>query len=203
MPKTQTDYSKTIIYKICCNDISISDIYVGHTTNFTQRKHNHKKCCCNENCNRTVYKFIRENGGWDNWSMIQIEETNCNNSREALIRERYWMESLDATLNCNNPFTSKEEKEKQKKDWYEENKEEILEKIKQNYEENKEQKLEYQKQYAKENKEQISEYQKQYAEKNKDVLASQKKEYREIHKEESQKANKEWREMNKDKLHPW
>ena len=28
MPKIQTDYSNTIIYKICCKDVSINDIYV-------------------------------------------------------------------------------------------------------------------------------------------------------------------------------
>lgn len=49
MPKNQMDYSQTIIYKICCKDVSVTDIYIGHTTNFIQRKHNHKKCCCNEN----------------------------------------------------------------------------------------------------------------------------------------------------------
>ena len=28
MPKTRTDYSHTIIYKICCKDVSINDIYI-------------------------------------------------------------------------------------------------------------------------------------------------------------------------------
>lgn len=203
MPKNQKDYSKTIIYKLCCKDISIIDIYIGHTTNFNQRKHNHKTICCKENTknhNLHVYKFIRNNGGWDNWSMIQIEEFNCNNSREATIRERYWIELLKPRLNMINPFTSLEEKIFQKQDWYEENKEEILQKAKEHYQENKEKKIEYQKQYSKENKEALAEKQKKYREKNKEKLAEQKKEYREKNKEKASKAHKEWCEANKEKL---
>ena len=203
MPKVQKDYSQTIVYKLCCKDTTITDMYIGHTTNFNQRKHNHKKNCCNENSknyNLNVYKFIRNYGGWNNWSMIQLEEFNCNNSREAAVRERYWIDLLKPNLNCISPFTSKEEKNLQKKNWYEENKDYILHKVKQNYEENKEQKLEYQKQYAQEHKEEITEKQKEYREKNKEKLSEQKKEYRQKNKEEAAKANKEWREANKEKL---
>ena len=90
--------------------------------------------------------------------MIQIEEHNCNNKREAEAIEHYWIETLGAKLNSNKPYAMcKEEPQLYKKCWYEENKQEILEKAKENYEENKEQKLEYQKQYVEENKEKIIE----------------------------------------------
>ena len=197
------DYSNTIIYKICCKDISINDIYIGHTTNFIQRKQSHKTNCCNKNSNNYnlyVYKFIRENGGWNNWSMIQLENYNCNNRRESEMRERYWIETLKSMLNCNNPFITKEEKEKQKQDWYEEKKDYILQKAKEHYEENKEQKIEYQKQYAKENIGNIKSYQDEYREKNKEKLAEQKKIYRAEHKEEIKQMLSKWCEANKEKL---
>jgi hypothetical protein len=203
MPKIPSDYSETIIYKLCCKDTTINQIYVGHTTNIHKRKHNHKSNCCNSNLknyNLFVYNFIRENGGWDNWTMIQIEAYNCSNKREAAMRERYWIETLNAKLNCNMPIATKEEKEKQKQDWYEENKEQILEKAKENYEENKELILEKAKQYAQENKEKITEYQKQYAQENKQKISEQKKEYRAEHKEEAAEKGKEWREANKTKI---
>jgi hypothetical protein len=201
MPKCQMDFSNTIIYKICCKDINIKDIYVGHTTNFTKRKNQHKTLVNDESCKRKVYECIRENGGWNNWSMIQIEDYQCKNKREAEMRERYWIETLQASLNCNNPYTIyTENPAKYKQDWYEENKVIILEKVKHRYEENKEEKLEYQKEYAAKNKEQIKSYQDEYREKNKDKLAEQKKEYREAHKEEAAKAHKAWREANKEKL---
>jgi len=201
MPKVQADYSKTVIYKICCKDPSIIDIYVGHTTHLINRKYNHKTNCCNSalpNYNVFVYQFIRDHGGWDNWDVIPIEEVSCKNKIEALIKERYWIETLKATLNCNNSFATKEEKDKQKQDWYENNKEQILQKKKENYEENKEEILEKVKIYSEQNKEKIVEYQKEYREINKEKLSEQKKIYRETHKEEAAKANKEWKEKNKD-----
>ena len=45
MPRKPIDYSKTISYKIVCNDLSITDCYVGHTTDFTKRKSHHKSDC--------------------------------------------------------------------------------------------------------------------------------------------------------------
>ena len=201
MPKYQMDYSHTIIYKICCKDTNIKDTYVGHTTNFTQRKNQHKTSVNDELCNRKVYEFIRANGGWDNWSMIQIEDYQCTNKREAEMRERYWMETLQASLNCNNPYTIYTENPvKYKQHWYEENKEVILEKAKEHYQENKEVILEKVKEYACNNKEQIKSYQDEYREKNKEKLAEQKKEYRENHKEEAAKTHKKWCEANKEKL---
>lgn len=103
-PKNKADYSKTIIYKICCKDQIISDIYVGHTTNFTQRKNQHKTLCYNKNdknYNQNVYKFIKDNGGWDNWKMIQIKEYCLKNKREAESTEQSWIEQLAPILNTN------------------------------------------------------------------------------------------------------
>ena len=45
MPKEAMDYSNTIIYKIFCKDETVNDVYVGHTTNFIQRKYAHKILC--------------------------------------------------------------------------------------------------------------------------------------------------------------
>ena len=47
MPKVEIDYSNTIFYKIFCKNPEIIDLYVGHTTNFVQRKHGHKQNCIN------------------------------------------------------------------------------------------------------------------------------------------------------------
>ena len=41
------NYANSIIYKLCCKDILITDIYVGSTTNIVKRRHNHKSYCNN------------------------------------------------------------------------------------------------------------------------------------------------------------
>jgi hypothetical protein len=149
MPKLIMDYSKTIIYKLCCNDINITDIYIGHTTNFTKRKNSHKRNTYNENdkkYNIKVYQFIRKNGGWDNWSMIMVEEYSCNSKLEAEKRERELIEELKASLNCIIPTRNKKEYYQDKKEhvkivhkkYYINNNDKLKEKYKEYYENNKE-----------------------------------------------------------------
>ena len=48
MPKHVIDYSNTIFYKIYCKDERIKELYIGHTTNFVQRKYGHKRACTND-----------------------------------------------------------------------------------------------------------------------------------------------------------
>jgi hypothetical protein len=180
MPRLPIDYSKTIIYKIVCNDLNITDVYVGSTTDFTRRKTAHKHCCNSEKSksyNYKVYQTIRCNGGWDNFTMIEIEKYNCNDSNEAHARERYYLELLNAKLNTVIPTrTHKEYKEDNKeayKEYYkkykEDNKEAYKEYYKKYREDNKEAYKEYTKKYKEDNKEKIKQYNKQYYENNKEA----------------------------------
>ena len=113
MPRKEIDYSKCIIYKIVCNDFNITELYVGSTTEFTKRKYRHKSNCANskqKEYNFKVYEFIRNNGDWDNWSMIEIEKYPCSDGNEARARERYWCETLKASLNDRAPIKIAEPK---------------------------------------------------------------------------------------------
>jgi hypothetical protein len=128
MPKEIINYSSTIIYKIVCKDLNITDIYVGHTTNFIKRKANHKCNCNNPNkkgYNFKVYSTIRDNGNWDNWDMIEIEKFNCNDRNEASARERYWYEILQAKLNMVYPNLTKKEYRTNNKEIIKEKKKQI------------------------------------------------------------------------------
>lgn len=102
MPKHEIDYSNTIIYKITCKDINIKDVYVGHTTNFVQRKHSHKQCCKKDSSK--VYEVIRANGGWNNWHMEIISFYNCKDHHAARIKEQEYFISLNANLNSIEPL---------------------------------------------------------------------------------------------------
>lgn len=110
MPRLSTNYDNTCIYKIVCKDLNITDCYVGQTTNFRKRKWHHKSSV--NKLDFKIYKFIRENGGWDNWDMIEIEKYPCNDGNEARTRERYWYEELKATLNTETPNQSQKEYKK-------------------------------------------------------------------------------------------
>ena len=207
MPRLPIDYSKTIIYKIVCNDLNICDVYVGSTTDFIRRKRQHKTICNNEkdkSHNLKVYQTIRQNGGWCNFSMVEIEKYNCNDSNEARARERYHYELLNTSLNTIYPKrsmkeyyeTKKEQIKEYQKHYNEANKEKITEYKKQYVETNKEKIKEYKKQYVETNKEKIKEYKKQYAEANKEKI----KQYSEDNKEKKKEYMKKYREANKEKI---
>ncbi len=102
MPRTPMNYKNTVIYKIVCKDLSIDDCYVGHTTDFIMRRcrHKHAYHLDDKKQHFKLYTMIRENGGWDNWTMIEIEKFPCNDRNEAAARERYWFEQLN-TKNMN------------------------------------------------------------------------------------------------------
>ena len=110
MPKNAIDYQNTIIYKIVCNNLAITDCYVGHTTDFNRRKSRHKHSCYYEEkkINRNIYKTIRDNGGWENWTMVEIEKFPCADRNEAAARERYWYEQLNtAKMNMIKPVADR------------------------------------------------------------------------------------------------
>jgi len=104
------NYQNTIIYKIICKDENICECYVGHTTNFKIRKNAHKKETIKNKYK--LYEFIRNNGGWENFTMLEIELYPCENKTEARIRERYWYETLNSKLNTNKPISTKQESNK-------------------------------------------------------------------------------------------
>ena len=99
MPKSEIDYSNTIIYKITCKDPSITDIYVGHTTNFVQRKYAHKQACIMHDNQCQLYTTMRENGGWGNWQMEIVGTFKCKHHYEAKKKEQEYCNILHATLN--------------------------------------------------------------------------------------------------------
>jgi len=183
MPKTPMDYSKCCIYKIEHFE-NESLVYVGHTTNFTKRKGEHKSSCKNENgkkFNLKLYQMIRCNGDWDCFKMIEVEKYPCKDKREAERRENEVMKELKASMNTMKSFRTEEERKEKDKQYYETNKD-------------------YYKEYRETNKEKIQEYKKEYYETNKEKIQEYKKEYNETNKEKIKEKEKQYREDNKHKI---
>jgi hypothetical protein len=97
------NYANSVVYKIMSLDPEIDDIFVGSTTAFRKRKHDHKKNCCNESSKeykRYVYQFIRNNGGWDNWAMVVVKAyPDITSKMELFNKELKWRKKLKETLN--------------------------------------------------------------------------------------------------------
>ena len=164
MPTNPIDYQKTIIYKIVCDNLNITDIYVGATTDMIRRKAGHKKCCNNPNnkhYNFKIYQSMRKNGGFNNWKMLEVEKYPCNNKAESAVRERYWLEFLSANLNKLIPSRTQ-------KEYNNDHKEQISER---------------EKIYREANQEKIKDYMKEHYELNKETIINKSKEYNNINKD--------------------
>ena len=151
-------YQNSVIYKLKHNeDYDDTNIYIGSTSNFKNRKYCHKNICNNEKnpkYNTALYQYIRDNGNWDEWIMIPIEQYSCNNKNELEIRERYYIDILRPVLNKVIPTRTY-------KEYYEDNKEKILLYNKEYQAANKEQFLIKKKEYREANKEKIKLHQNQ------------------------------------------
>ena len=180
-------YAKGMIYKLCCKDANITEIYVGSTVNKHRRKAHHKSSSNNPNnklYNIYVYQFIRDNGGFENWDLVILEEYSAENKNELVWKEREWIEQLKPVLNSiSRPIVTTEECRENKKIYYENNKEKVRETQKKWYEENSEQRREYHKKWYEENSEKVRESKKIYRENNREKLIERDRKYRENNKE--------------------
>ena len=191
---SKVDYSKGLIYKLCCKDPTITNIYIGSTTNMRTRKNRHKHSCNNPNSkeyNYKVYQMIRECGGFDNWNIILVEYVNATSKQELEKEERVVIELLKPTLNCVIPTRTH-------KEYYEDHKEKILKYSNDFYHKNKN--LEDRRQKYNQNKEKILEKLKEYRQNNKEQKSATDKKYREQNKEKIAQKRKVNYEKNKEQI---
>lgn len=99
MPRKYVDYSKTYVYLLTCKNPTISDGYISHTTNLTQRKYKHKRESLDLSIQSKLYECIRKNGGWTNWKCTILEEFDCNNEIHAKERANFYILKMKPNLN--------------------------------------------------------------------------------------------------------
>ena len=94
----------TVIYKLEIN----KEIYIGSTNNYKRRLIQHKFCCNKKNNNKyylPVYKFIRENGGWE---IVKKSILYANKERLSLEGqkklEQTFIQVIKPSLNTHSSF---------------------------------------------------------------------------------------------------
>ena len=191
MPKIAYDFSKEMLfYIIKCKDELVEEVYIGSTFNFTNRKYQHKSSCNNEknqhyNCKK--YQYIREHGGWNNFSIYVIDRKICIDKLDAIQHEQSLIELHKAKLNSIRAFTDKEERKKQNKIH--------------NAEYNathKEETQKYNAEYIATHKEEIKQRSVEYRATHKEKIKQQKAEYRATHKEEIKQRSAKYRLKKKE-----
>ncbi len=155
------DYQNGKIYKLWSpsNDL----VYIGSTTqNLSMRKGGHVVAFKNwQNGKRNFITSFTILECEDN-RIDLLEAYPCNNKSELLAREGYWIKKS----NCVNKRIAG----RTVKEYYVDNKKEIIKKKKAYYVDNKEKINEYKKEYNIKNKEELSKKKKEYHENNKEKI---------------------------------
>ncbi len=105
---------KCYIYKIQ-NNKDPNEFYIGSTLNLSRRKSHHKKNVTNKRgklywCK--LYLYIRENGGWSNFTFSKIHEIDVETMSKCTEEEQAIINMMKPTLNSikssklENPLTS-------------------------------------------------------------------------------------------------
>jgi hypothetical protein len=156
-------YSNGIIYGLYGG----GKCYIGSTILTLDKRFSIHKNKTKYGTNNCVSRDLFE---CDDLEIKLIEKFPCRNKKELLWRERYWQENTDC-INKNKPIREN------KKEYYEENREQLLASYKKYRELNKDKIIENKKDYREKNKEKISEKMKDYREKNKEKISEKKREY--------------------------
>jgi len=153
------DFSNSIIYHIRHME-SKEVVYVGSTTNFSQRKAKHKWLCNHEEAKeftRPIYCHIRNNGGFGFFEVIPIKSLKLENKTQLLIAEQAEIDGHRTLVNSYKAHTTIEELKQYHKQYHEEHKAELNEKTKKYRQEHKAEIKLYNKQYKEEHKAEINE----------------------------------------------
>ena len=110
------------VYKITCNNLDVTECYIGSTYNFKSRFTAHKNSCNNiknTKYNYKLYTFIRNNGGWSNWTMKVLYGVEIKDKLDLIKLERQTIKLVKPSLNIQIPLRTRAE-------YYADNKEKIL-----------------------------------------------------------------------------
>lgn len=157
-----------IIYLIKHKTCDDKKVYVGSTINLKRRIRDHGQNCNNEKSkayNYNLYKYIRENGGFNEYEFIILEFYICNFKHELHHREDDYIKMYDNNLNSKRAYLTRQEYKKK-----------ISEINKKYFNENKEKVYKKNKKYSDKNKDKIAKYKQEHYENNKDKINEQRKE---------------------------
>ena len=108
------------IYEIKSIDKSITETYIGSTWDMKDRLKCHKNDYNNNKRNNyyaPLYRYMRENGGFDNFEMTVIDSGECEDRTELLCAEQFYIDmagGIDNLLNCVDALVLPEEIRKRK-----------------------------------------------------------------------------------------
>jgi hypothetical protein len=96
---------------IYCEDEGVDEFYIGSSVDLKSRIRTHRFACNNitsKDYNMKVYNYIRNNFGFENFTVKTIQRFPCENEKELHQREQEWIDELKPTLNNQRAIRTKE-----------------------------------------------------------------------------------------------
>ena len=173
--------------------------YIGSTTqSLSGRFHHHKEYSkTHDTC---VYEYCKR-VGWENITIELIEDYPCDSSKELHEREEYHLAPVredPLCLNTIRAFLTPEVRKMAVKQYYEENREQLVSYQEVYREEHPDRVAVFQAAYKASRRTELAEKQRAYAKEHREELSIKQKEYRDSHKEELQTYFKKYAEENKE-----
>ena len=182
-------YKRGKIYTIRCRDDD-SLVYVGSTIQPLAKRIGLHRVASKKKPDLVLYKYV--NNDWDNWYIELYEVYPCNSKNELERREGEVIRQI-GNLNCY--IAGRDLKQ-----YYQDNRDEILEHNKQYYQNNRDKILEKDKQYKKNNRDKIAEYKKQYLQENRDEIIEYRKQYHQDNRGKIIEKAKQHYQNNRDEI---
>ena len=101
-PRASPNFQNGAIYKIYCKDETITDYFIGRTTNLKATIRNLKFKCNSPKSveyNRKHCEFIRNNGGFNNWGVCILQEYPTDNAHSLVSELQRLLLILKPSLN--------------------------------------------------------------------------------------------------------
>ena len=189
-------YQRGKIYSMTGDD---GHYYIGSTTmSLTDRFHHHKEF--SKAHDTRVYEYCKR-VGWKNITIELLEDYPCNSSEELREREEYHLAPVredPLCLNTIRAFLTPEVRKMAVKQYYEENREQLVYYQEVYREEHPDRVAAYQASYKASHRKELAEKQRAYAKEHQEELSIKQKEYRDSHKEKLQEYFKTYAENNKE-----
>lgn len=87
------NYQNSVIYMICCDDLNVRKFFMMYTTNVQNTSCLFKANCIHnyaQSYYSPMYRYIRNHGGYENWSIVIVEEFPCDDLIDLRERTFYW-----------------------------------------------------------------------------------------------------------------
>lgn len=121
-----------VIYKIQKKDGKEHECYIGSTKNLKERIRRHK-ICLKTGHQQKIYRYIRDNGGIDNYNFEVLEKINLVNSSIKFLKEReqFYYTKYKPSMNMIRPYRSIECRRADDRIYYWKHRDKFLERKKQ------------------------------------------------------------------------